>query len=141
MVHTENLSMPSAENLASGKTISSSRKHPHTSPQAQKVSLDLGNSEDNISLDLVEIRLKPNIPNAMIEHLDREEILTKMTNFNETCKMLENREMNPEKQESFPLSEVKRPQNSKMKKIPIRRTKKRKTRSQYNHFQKVLNWT
>ncbi len=80
MVHNDNLSMPSAEILASRKTILLSRKHPHASPQVQKVSLDLDNSEDNTSSDLVEIRLKPDIPDAMIEHPESEEILMKMTN-------------------------------------------------------------
>ncbi|MCP3684977.1 MAG: hypothetical protein GY861_20130, partial [bacterium] len=50
-VHIENLSMPSPEILASGKIIPTSRKWPHASPQARKVSPEFISSEDEKSLE------------------------------------------------------------------------------------------
>ncbi len=92
--------MPSPEILASGKIIPTSRKQPHTSPQARKVSPEFVSSEDEKSsetdspedkksLDITDNKLKPNFPDAMIEHPDSENILEKMTTFKKNCKMLE----------------------------------------------------
>ncbi len=100
MFHTENLSIPSPEILASRKMIPSSRKRPHASTQARKVSLDLINSEDGNSLDFKtsENSIMNDILDGMIEHLDSDRIWIKLTDFWETCKMLEYGEMNPDKQ-------------------------------------------
>ncbi len=45
----------------------------------------------------------------MIEHPDSENVFEKLTNFKKDCKMLENGEMNPEKQDSCPLPKEKIP--------------------------------
>ncbi len=65
---------------------------------------------------------------SMIEHPDSNTIWPKLSNFRKNCKVLENGEMNPEKQDNCLLHKEEIPVIKKKK--PIRRTmKKRKSRT------------
>ncbi|MCP4652991.1 MAG: hypothetical protein GY858_06380, partial [Candidatus Omnitrophica bacterium] len=91
-------------------------------------SLKIINPEDAKSSDTV-IKADCNgILDAMIEHPDSKNILEKLTTFKKDCKMLENGEMNPEKQDSCPLPKGKFPVIKK-KKSTNGSTRKKRTKT------------
>ncbi len=96
--------------------------------------------ENESSPEATDIKTKPDVPDAMIEHPDSKNILVKITNFKKTCKMLENGEMNPEKQDSCPLPKEKT-LVIKKKRPTKRTTKKKDQKLKLIRFLKVLNWT